>query len=168
MQNAKDTFYEVLRGRLAALNSYRTIVLRGVVRPGVLVEENELVSAVTLPDCFRMRWAVSGVDANGVMPTVTLVCEFEYETAGTAMNAGMDRGRALAAMDAELQAAVNTLPRTEQKMNYAGLVNGAAAVAMSTSIWWGEVAFGKTVIKEDRLARTATVFVMSYQEAGEL
>ena len=56
MQNAKDTFYEMLRGRLAALNPGRTIVLRGVVRPGVLVEENELVSTVVLPDCFRVNW----------------------------------------------------------------------------------------------------------------
>jgi hypothetical protein len=168
VQNAKDTFYEVLRGRLVALNSERTIVLRGVVRPGVLVEENELMSAVALPDCFRLRWAVSRVDANGVLSMVTLECEIEYETAGTAMNAGMDRGRALAAMDAELQGAVNAMPRTSPKTNYAGLANGAAAVAMSTSIWWGEVAFGKTVIKEDRLARTATVIVMSYEEVGEL
>ena len=168
MQNAKDTFYEVLRGRLAALNSYRTIVLRGVVRPGLLVEENELVSAVAIPDCFRLRWSVSGVDANGLLPKVTLDCEIEYETAGTGMNAGMDRGRVLAAMDAELQGAVNVLPRTSPKMNYAGLVSGAVAVAMSTSVWWGEVAFGKTVVKEDRLARTATVIVMSYEEAGEM
>jgi hypothetical protein len=168
VQNAKDTFYEVLRGRLAALNSYRTIVLRGVVRPGLLVEENELVSAVAIPDCFRLRWSVSGVEANGVLPLVTLDCEIEYETAGTGMNAGMDRGRALAAMDAELHAVVNALARTSPKMNYAGLVSGAAAVAMSTSVWWGEVAFGKTVVKEDRLARTATVIVMSYEEAGEM
>lgn len=168
MQNAKDTFYEGLRGRLVALNSYRMIVLRGVVRPGVLVEENELVSAVAIPDCFRLQWAVSGVDANGVLPTATLECVIEYETAGTGMNAGMDRGRALAAMDAELQGAVNVLPRTLPKLNYAGLANGVTAVAMSTNIWWGEVAFGKTVVKEDRLARTATVIVMSYQEAGEL
>jgi hypothetical protein len=39
---------------------------------------------------------------------------------------------------------------------------------MTTNVWWGEVDFGKTVVKEDRLARTATVSVMSYQEAGEL
>jgi hypothetical protein len=168
VQNAKDTFYEVLRGRLDALNSYRTIVLRGVVRPGLLVEENELLSALAIPDCFRLRWMMSGVDASGAMPLVTLDCEIEYETAGTGMNAGMDRGRALAAMDAELQAAVNALARSSPKMNYAGLVNGSAVVAMSTSVWWGEVAFGKTVVKEDRLARTATVVVMSYEEAGEL
>ena len=168
MQNAKDTFYEVLRSRLVALNPERTIVLRGVVRPGVLVEENELLSAVALPDCFRMRWEMSAVDANGIMPLVTMQCAIDYETAGTSMNTGMDRGRALAAMDAELQAAVNALPRSALKMNYAGLANGAAAAAMTTSVWWSEVVFGKTVIKDDRLARTATVDVMSFQEAGEL
>ena len=168
MQNAKDTFYEVLRSTLVALNPERTIVLRGVVRPGVLVEENELLSAVALPDCFRMRWEVSSVNAEGIMPLVMLQCAIDYETAGTSMNTGMDRGRALAAMDAELQAAVNALPRTTLKMNYAGLANGAATVAMTTSVWWSEVAFGKTVIKDDRLARTATVDVMSFQEAGEL
>lgn len=168
MQNAKDTFYEVLRGRLAVLNAERTIVLRGVIRPGVLVEENELVSAVALPGCFRLRWAPNGVDANGALPMVMLTCEIDYETAGTGVNGGMDRGRALAAMDAELQGAVNALPRSSAKMNFAGLANGKAAVTMSTSIWWSEIAFGKTVVKEDRLARTATLTVMSYQEAGEL
>ena len=45
MQNAKDTFYVTLRDRLAAVNPARTMVLRGVTRPGVLVEENELASA---------------------------------------------------------------------------------------------------------------------------
>jgi hypothetical protein len=168
VQNAKDTFYEVLRSRSVALNPERTIVLRGVVRPGVLVEENELLSAVALPDCFRLRWAASATDPNGVMPMVTLQCAIDYETAGTAMNSGMDRGRALAAMDAELQGAVNPLPRSSPKMNYAGLANGTAAVTMTTSIWWGEAVFGETVIKDDRLARTAMVNVMSYQEAGEL
>ena len=168
MQNAKDTFYEVLRSRLVALNPERTIVLRGVVRPGVLVEENELLSAVALPDCFRMRWLLSQVDANGAMPLVALQCAIDYETAGTAMNGGMDRGRSLTGMDAELQGAVNALPRSSPKMNYAPLVNGNAAAAMTTNVWWSEIAFGETVIKDDRLARTATIQVMSYQEAGEL
>jgi hypothetical protein len=168
VQNAKDTFYEVLRSRVVALNPYRTMVLRGVTRPGVLVEENELETAVALPECFRMQWSVDVVSADGALPMVSMTCTIEYETAGTAGNGGMDRGRLLAAMDGELQAAVNPLPRCAQKMNYAGLATGAAAVAMTTNVWWGEVDFGKTVVKEDRLARTATVSVMSYQEAGEL
>jgi hypothetical protein len=168
MQNAKDTFYEVMRGRLVTLNPERTIVLRGVTRPGLLVEENELETAVALPDCFRLQWTVSGVDADGALPLVTLQCSMEYETAGMAMNGGMDRGRLLAGMDAELQAVVNALPRYAQKMNYSALANGWAAVAMQTNVWWGEVAFGKTVVKENRVVRTATVAVMSYQEVGEL
>jgi hypothetical protein len=168
MQNAKDTLYELLRGRVVALNPYRTVVLRGVVRPGVLVEENELVTTVALPDCFRLLWSPSSMNADGNMTMVTTECVIEYETAGTAGNGGLDRGRLLAAMDGELQSAVNTLPRYSLKTNYAGLATGEAAVAMSTNVWWGEVALGKTVVKDDRLARTATVSVMSYQEAGEL
>jgi hypothetical protein len=168
VQNAKDTFYEMLRSRLVALNPERTIVLRGLVRPGVLVEENELLSAVTLPDCFRLRWSVSQVDARGALPLMTLQCAIDYETAGTSMNGGMDRGRALAAMDAELQSVVNGVPKNLVKTNYAGLANGKASAVMSTSVWWSEVGFGETAIKDDRLARTATVLVMSYQEAGEL
>jgi hypothetical protein len=168
VQNAKDTFYEVLRSRLVALNPERTIVLRGIVRPGVLVEENELLSAVALPDCFRLRWSVAGVDAKGCMPLVALQCSIHYETAGTAMNGGMDRGRALAAMDAELQSVANALPRNFLKTNYAGLAAGHAAVAMTTNVWWSEIAFGEMAIDDDRLARTATIQVMSYQEAGEL
>jgi hypothetical protein len=168
MQNAKDTFYEVLRGRLVALNPYRTVVLRGVTRPGVLVEENELVSTVVLPDCFRLQWAPKVLDADGQMTMVTMECTIAYETAGSAGNGGMDRGRALAAMDAELQSAMNPLPRSAPKLNYAALANGGPAVAMATSVWWGELLFGKWEAKDDRLMRTATVSVMSYQEAGEL
>ena len=56
MQNAKDTFYEVLRSRLAALNASRTVVVRNITRPGVMVEENELSSEQVRGDCFRLRW----------------------------------------------------------------------------------------------------------------
>ena len=168
MQNAKDTFYEVMRNHLAALNPERTIVLRGVVRPGVLIEENELLSAVAIPDCFRLRWSAVHVDPNGTIPLAMLECCVDYETAGTAMNGGMDRGRALAAMDAELQGAVNASPRNVLKMNYSGLANGKVPVAMQTNVWWSEAAFGEVVTKDDRLARTAIVQLMSYQEAGEL
>ena len=168
MQNAKDTFYEVLRRRVAAGNPDRTVVLRGVVRPGVLVVENELVAAVALPDCFRLSWGAVKVDARGAMPMVAMQCEIAYETAGTAMNAGMDRGRVLGAMDAELVAAVNTCPRSVGKSDYAGLAFGQPVVVMATNVWWGDVVFGPVKVVDDRLARTAVVEVMSYQEAGEL
>jgi len=41
MQNAKDSFYVALRARLVGINPERTILLRAVVRPGILVEEAE-------------------------------------------------------------------------------------------------------------------------------
>lgn len=165
MQNAKDTFYEVLRSRIAAANPERTIVLRGVTRPGVLVEENELVTTVTTPDCFRLRWLDAIVDAANALPVATMTCEVMYETAGST---GLDRGRALAAMDAELVGALNSAPQNATKQDYEALATGGSATAMSTNIWWGDVALGPLVVKADRIARTAKVTVMDCEEAGEL
>ncbi len=168
MQNAKDTFYEVLRARLAALNPARTIVVRGVMRPGVLVEQNELAAALHPPDCFRLRWTKVEVEAQSGMPLVTMQCAIDYATAGSAGNGGMDRGRSLAAMDAELQNALSAWPQRAAKNNYSGLPSGTPPAAMNTNIWWGDVAFGATEVKDDRVERSANVAVMSYQETGEL
>ena len=168
MQNAKDTFYEMLRSRIAAANPERTIALRGVVRPAVLVEENELVSAITIPDCFRLRWIDATVDAANALPVATMTCEVMYETAGTEGAGGLDRGRMLTEMDAELAAAVNACPQKAAKQNYAALANGGVATAMSTNIWWSNVAPGPLIVKADRVGRTAKVTVMSCEEAGEL
>jgi hypothetical protein len=168
LQNAKDTFYELLRSRIAAANPERTIVLRGVTRPGVLVEENELVSTVTVPDCFRLRWIDANVDSANAIPVAALSCEVLYETAGNAGNGGMDRGRLLAEMDAELAAAVNACPQYAPKQSYAALATGGSATAMTTNIWWSNVVLGPLVVKADRIARTANVTVMSCEEAGEL
>ena len=52
MQNAQNTFYITLRNRLVALNPNRTIYLRGVTRPGILVESNEFVVAQPPSDVF--------------------------------------------------------------------------------------------------------------------
>ena len=93
MQNARDTFYVTLRDRLAAVNPARTMVLRGVTRPGVLVEENELVSAYQPVDTFCLHWTGLCVDAKGALPLVTMVCEIRYAADGDSGNGGMDRGR---------------------------------------------------------------------------
>src|ERR1700748_675369 len=102
MQNARDTFYVVLRDRLAAINPARTMVLRGISRPGVLVEENELASANQPVTEFCLHWTGLSVDAKGALPLVTMTCQVVYATDGDSGNGGMDRGRLLSAMDAEL------------------------------------------------------------------
>jgi hypothetical protein len=168
VQSAKDTFYEMLRSRVSTGNPDRTVVVRGVTRPGVVVVENELVSAAALVDCFRLSWSETKVDARGTLPMVAMTCEVAYETAGSAANAGMDRGRMLAAMDGELLAALRVESRRVLNTNYSGLAFGKAAVAKNTNVWWGDVVFGDVVVEAERLKRTATVPVMSYEEAGEL
>jgi hypothetical protein len=169
MQDARDTFYVVLRGRLAALNPARTIVVRGQVRPGILVEENELATTMQPTDAFCLRWTAMSVDAFGPMPLVATECEIHYATDGTAGNGGMDRGRLLAAMDGELAAALGAAPQSAIKMNYSRLAAaGAAPVAMGTNIFWSQPKFEAAISTSERLARVAAVQVFSYQEAGEL
>lgn len=168
MQNAKDTFYKLLRGRLTTLNPERTVVVRGLTRPGVLVDENELAASAALPDCFHLQWTTETVEAQGAMPLAAMSCEIAYATAGTALNGGLDRGRALASMDGELLAAVRQWPPNAVKNNYLPLGSGGAALPMKTAVWWGDAVFGPVKVDRDRLTRTATVTVMSYEEAGEL
>ena len=168
MENARDTFYLTLRNRLAALNPGRTVVVRGIVRPGVLVEENEMATAFQPVDTFCLHWTGMAVDLVGSLPLVALECTICYATDGSTGNGGMDRGRLLAAMDGELAAAIGTWPRYATKTSYAGVATGMTAVTMATNIFWGDAAFGAVTTAGERVERMATVEIFSYQEAGEL
>jgi len=168
MQNAKDTFYTMLQGRLAMLNPSRTIVVRGVARPGTLVEENELPTASVPVDTFRLQWTKLQVNSVSPLPQVAMECSIQYATDGTSGQGSMDRGRLLAAMDAELASALAAEPRSEQKMNYSGASVGVAPAAMGTNVFWSDPVFGAAAVLDERLERTATVQVYSHQEAGEL
>jgi hypothetical protein len=161
MQNAQNTFYITLRNRLAALNPNRTIYLRGVTRPGILVESNELVTPRPPSDVFVVRWI--GLHSDPYSPAVLLQmeCEIEYMTEGTTGNLGMDRGVLLTEMDAELVSILE--PASAQKINYAQ----SPTIPMETQIFWTEATFQPVELERDRLLRTARVFVFSYEEPGE-
>lgn len=161
MQNAQNTFYITMRNRLAALNPNRTIYLRGVTRPGILVESNELVTAQPPSDVFVVRW--TGLHNDPYLSEVLLQmeCEIVYMTEGTTGNIGVDRGTMLTEMDAELMSLLQ--PNTAQKMSYAE----SPATAMETQIFWTEATFQPVKTERDRLLRTATVSVFSYEEPGE-
>lgn len=161
MQNAQNTFYITLRNRLVALNPNRTIYLRGVTRPGILVESNELVVAQPPSDVFVLSWM--GLHNDPYLSDVMLQmqCEIAYMTEGTTGNLGMDRGAMLTEMDAELMSLLQ--PNTAQKMNYAP----TPAVPMETQIFWSEASFQPLKVERDRLSRIATVSVFSYEEPGE-
>ena len=164
MQNAKDTFYVAMRDRLADLNPERTIAVRGAVRPGIIVQENELVVAPVPLDVFSLHWTKLTVQTQGPAPLITMTCEISYATDGTSANAGMDRGRMLAVMDAELAAIVGTEPRRLPKLSYTTM----PPVPMMTNVFWGELTFGVLTAVGERLSRTTIVEVFSYGEAGEL
>ena len=162
MQNAQNTFYITLRNRLATLNPARTIKLRGVLRPGILVESNEPVLAEPYSDILILRWL--GLQCDPYLPEVLqqMECEIEYLTEGTTANLGMDRGRMLAEMDAELVALL--APNGATKLNYAV----TPPTEMETQVFWTEATFQPAKVVRDRLSRKATVHVFSYQDPGEL
>jgi len=161
MQNAKDSFYVALRGRLAAINPERTVLLRAVVRPGIVVEEAEAPFAQLPPDVFVLRWLGLGYDPDLPSALVAEEAEIVYSTLGTQSFGGLDRGRALTEMDRELVAMLT--PLQTPKLNY----TATPAAAMLTNVFWDEPVFGSVVALRDRLTRSVRVVVYSYEESGE-
>jgi hypothetical protein len=161
MQNAKDSFYMALRTRLTAINPERTILLRGAVRPGILVEEAEAPFSQLPNDVFVLRWLGAGVDVNLGSAMVAEQCEVIYQTCGTQSYGGLDRGRLLSGMDEELAAMVQ--PFHTPKFDY----TATPPTAFMTKVFWDEPEFGPIVILKDQLSRSAKVMIYSYQEQGE-
>ena len=161
MQNAKDTFYITLRDRLATVNPARTMSLRSITRPGILVEEAESPAPLVPVDVFLLRWMDVSVESHLGIPLVQMTCEIEYATVGTQAIGGLDRGRALEEMDAELLEMLT--PALAQKMNY----TATPATEMQTAIFWDQPVFGPVVPLRDQVSRVTTVSVWSWQEAGE-
>lgn len=161
MQNAKDSFYVALRTRLAAINPERTILLRGTVRPGIIVEEAEAPLSQLPNDVFVLRWLGLGVDLDSGSSMTAEECEILYQTCGTQSFGGLDRGRSLCGMDAELVAILQ--PFDTPKLNY----TATPPTAMLTKVFWDEPGFGPIVTQRDRSSRSAKVMVYSYEEQGE-
>lgn len=161
MQNAKDSFYVALRTRLVAINPQRTFLLRGAVRPGIVVEEAEAPFPQLPVDVFVLRWAGLGVEQDLPATMVAEECEVLYSTLGTQSFGGLDRGRALTAMDEELVGMLT--PFWTPKLNY----TLQPPAAMVTKVFWDEPALGAVTAVRDRLSRVAKVVVYSYQEPGE-
>ena len=161
MQNAKDSFYLALRTRLAAINPERTMLVRGTIRPGILVEEAEAPFAQLPTDVFVLRWLGLGVDADLASTMAAQECEILYSTCGTQAFGGLDRGRLLSEMDKEILAMLQ--PFHTPKLCY----TATPPAAMLTQVFWDEPVFGPAVTQRDRLSRSVKVMVYSYEEQGE-
>jgi hypothetical protein len=161
MQNAKDSFYLAMRSRLAAINPQRSALVRGALRPGILLEEAEAPFAQPPADVFVLRWSGLGVETELPSAMTAMECEISYCTSGTQAFGGLDRGRLLAAMDRELIAILQ--PPSTPKVNY----TVQPAPPMQTQVFWDEPAFASINVQRDRVSRSARVTVYSYQEQGE-
>lgn len=161
MQNARDSFYIALRDRLAVINPARVVTLRAVQRPGIMVEDAEAPQAQLANDIFVLRWSAERADTQ--LPTLLaqMTCEIHYASSGSQPNSGLDRGRALAAMDSELLAILS--PPQTPKWNYAQ----TPPAAMQTFVFWLEPTFAPVAVQRDQLLRTASVTVFAFEEQGE-
>lgn len=161
MQNVKDTFYTALRNRLAALNPERVVLLRGALRPGILVEEAEAPFAQLPNDVYILRWLGHGADIDLASTLIAEECEILYNTCGSQTYGGLDRGRALSQMDSELLAILQ--PFSTTKLSY----TTQPPTALLSQVFWDEPVFSPIVPQRDRLSRSAKVMVYSYQEEGD-
>ena len=161
MQNAKDSFYMALRTRLATINPERTVLLRGAMRPGILVEEAEAPFSQFPNDVFVLRWLGLGVELDLGSAMAGEECEIVYQTCGTQGFGGLDRGRSLSEMDEELVEMLQ--PFYTPKLNY----TATPPAGMLTQVFWDEPGFTPIAIQRDQLSRSARVMIYSYQEQGE-
>ena len=164
MQNTKDSFFIALRDRLAALNPARTISVLGITRPAVIVAENEIADAAPLlPEAFYLSWkecsAATGTERLD-SPLLQLACEITYWTQGSDDFSSQDRGRTLAALDAELLA-ITAPPRAALQDH-----SQSPAADLGTNIFWTQPQLGTIVTDGPKLTRTAKLFVFSFAEVA--
>jgi hypothetical protein len=162
MKKARDSFYVALRDRLQVLNPTRQVLVRGVWRPGMLIEENESFAPLVPDSVFVLRWTKTLADEQHALVRMQQTCEVQYQTAGTTAAGGLDRGALLTEMDAELLSILQ--PQQIQKTDY----SATPPASMGTRVFWTGPVFAPVARERDRLVRKAEITVVSYEEAGEL
>jgi hypothetical protein len=141
MQFAKDSVYVALRDRLAVINPQRVLEIAGVLRPAVLVAENQALTlrnqAPLVRDAFVLHWgSVEAVAAtsSAKRPLMKLALQISYSVAGTDAS-GNGRGRALGAMDSELLQMC--VPRRTAKQDY----TQPSPVPLGSMVFWSDPHF---------------------------
>jgi len=155
MQYAKDTFYIALRDRLAVVNPARTVTVEGVVRPAVVVAENE-GSLLGLENVFMLSWGDAQFVGNGTT-LMKMTCTIEYATSG-ATDAGNDRGRVLGTLDGELMA--SALPPRAAKTDYTKI----PPASLGTAMFWTELEFETPKDAAGKITRAVKTTVYFYHE----
>lgn len=160
IQDAKDTFYMALRDRLVVANPQRVMLVRGALRPGILVEEAEPAPSEPPLNVFVLRWTQTR--ENALLPAAMSMvdCEILYGTSGTEAACGLDRSRLLSEMDAELAAMLQ--PSSAPVLD----LTQSPAAATGTTVFWADALFGATLTERDCLKRVVTVTVIARNSFG--
>ena len=174
MQCAKDSFYVALRDRLALLNPARTVCIRGITRPAVLVIENEMPTAALIPErVFAISWGAAKISkefAGSGRPLTGVECSITYGTSGSGED-GIDRGRLLTTLDSELIQICT--PLFTEKRDYTN-PDGAS---LGSNVFWTapEIEVRKTKAADSAVSRssaatllfhTATLTLFCYPEVA--
>jgi hypothetical protein len=157
MQFAKDSFYIALRDRLAVVNPARTVAVEGVVRPAVVVAENERPLR-DLQNTFVLTWDEAAFVGNGTT-LMKMACRLEYATGG-ATDSG-ERGRVLGTLDGELQQC--SQPPRVQKTDYTKI----PPQSLSTMMFWTDFEYDAPKDDAGRISRAAKTTVYFYSEVQQ-
>lgn len=160
MQKAKDSFFAELRDRLATINSERTVEVEGESRPGILVCENEKPGFdAQVSDVFCLEWGdPQPVCASVDGAPVAMQCTISYGTRGSS-EGGLDRGRVLAQMEAELRQMLS--PSFTEKTDY----TTEQPTPLDSTIFWELMSMSAPELEADTATGTTVVKVFYYREA---
>lgn len=160
MQATKDSFYMTLRSRLQESNPQRTAVIGGVVRPAVMVLENERPGEdAEMNETFCLTWGSPKVAEPGGRLQM-IACEVSYQSKGTDAAAGTDRGRALGVLDMELAQICSS--QSANKMDY----TKTPAAALGSSLFWSAPVFAEPEVDGQTIRRKAIITIYSIPEGA--
>jgi hypothetical protein len=164
MQAAKDSFFRALQARLATVNPSRTISVDGVVRPAILVVENESYPPPKLLfNTFYIHWLGAPVVSEFVTtlaPRYELIAQVEYFVQGSSalQRPFADRGRLIAQLDRELIEVL--FPGCTDKLDH----SVAPPLPLGSRLLWRWTPDMRTITEEGVLRRIATVNVSFFLE----
>lgn len=162
MQATKDTLYLTLRDRLAQVDPERTITVDGITRPAIVVMENDKPSVIARQqNAFYLEWGAAHAVRPAISTLMAMTCTVWYSSAGTELNGGLDRGRTLGGLEAELLGLC--LPAVAQKNDYTGV----SPVYLASNIFWSQPTFAPAKAEPNCVAREASITVYFYPEVNQ-
>jgi len=162
MQATKDTFYITLRDRLVEVDPELTVVIEGATRPAIVVVENEPPTAQPPQnDAFYLHWGAVHPVRPASSTLMAMECTLNYTCCGESDSGGVDRGRDLGALDADLLAIC--APAQAHKNDY----SSGSPVDLGSYIFWSVRKLEVLRVEAKQVGRQAQVTVFFYPEVNQ-